>query len=108
MEVKLDFVERVKNMDRDTIVSGQLFFRFQGPSMELDMSHRTIVGVCGIIALPNSCLIKDEHQYPIAGFEHGESKELLLGIGTTEGIDLKEQARGMNIGALLTRPIWKI
>ena len=104
----MDFVERVRLMNRDTIVSGQLFFRFQGSAMELDMTNRTIVGVCGIIALPNSCEIKGEHQYPIAGFEYGGSDEILLGINTSEGIDLKEQARGINIGALLTRPLWKI
>ena len=104
----MDFADKVNAMDRNFLVTGQLFFRHQGPAMELDMSHRQIFAVCGIIALPDKCWVKPEHQYTIAGFDSKEQGGILLGVDPSTAIDKKAEARGQSIGSLLLRPWWRI
>lgn len=104
----MKFSDRVHKLDRNLLISGQLFFREQGPAMELDMTYRQIFGVSGIIAIPNDSFIKPEHQYSLAGLETKSEGGIIIGIDPETAIDLEEKARGMNIGQLLTRPIWRI
>jgi len=104
----VDFLERVHSMNKNFIVTGQLFFRNMKSAMDLDMSLRQVFGVSGVIAIPNECFIQGEHQYSIAGFEAKEAGGILLGLDSTTEINLESRARGCTIGQLLTEPIWKI
>ncbi len=104
----VEFVDRVNATDRNFLVTGQLFFREQASAMELDMTHRQIFGVCGIVAVPDECWIKPEHQYMLVGFDSKESGGILLGIDPASAIDKKAEARGSGIGSLLLKPWWKI
>lgn len=102
----MSLVHTLHALDRNLIFSGQLFFREQAPAVELDFSTRTIFGVAGIIAVPKHVNIKGEHQYSIAGYESMEDG-IILGLDTM-GYNMKERAKGKNIGHLLLEPIWRI
>ena len=104
----MDFTNRVNAIDRNFLVTGQLFFRQQASAMELDMSFRQIFGVCGIVAVPDECWIKPEHQYMLAGFDSKESGGILLGLDPASAINKKAEARGIGIGSLLLKPWWRI
>ena len=95
-------------MNRNFLITGQIFFRHQGSAMELDMSHRKLFAGCSIIAVPDECWIKPEHQYLIAGFDSKEQGGIFLGLDPASAIDKKAEARGVGIGSLLLRPIWRI
>ena len=65
----MKFAERVNKLDRDLLVSGQLFFRYQESTIKIDISQRKIFSVVGILAVPDECFIKPEHQYMVAGID---------------------------------------
>ena len=101
--------DKMQLQNRDELISGQLFFRHMGAAMELDMSHRTLFGVVGVIALPQKhFLINPEYQYTFGGCEDLVERGLVLGIDPSSGKNLKTIARGDSIGGLLTKPIWRI
>ena len=102
----MDFLKMLKEMDRNKLITGQLFFRLMGPAIELDFSSRDLFAVVGNIAVPKNS-IKDEHQHVIAGFEH-ITMGPLLASDKGNGIDFKKKYHGSSLGQLLTEPIWKI
>jgi len=103
---QLSLVEKLYAMDKNLIFSGQLFFRHQGSSIHLDMTERELFAVAGIVAVPKHVAIQGEHQYPLAGM-HTQEDGLIIGLDTL-GYDMKERARGKNIGGLLLEPIWRV
>jgi len=105
----VDFKNKINQQSRDELITGQLFFRQMGAAMELDMSHRSLFAVVGLIALPQKhFLIKTEYQYTIAGWGDLYEDGLIIGIDLTTAKNLKTVARGDNIGSLLTKPVWRI
>jgi len=104
--MSLNFLSKLYELDKNLILSGQLFFREQGSSMGLDMTDRTLFAVVGIIAVPKTVNLKGETQYPISGF-NSENQGIILGLDQV-GYEMKERARGKTIGSLLLEPIWKI
>lgn len=102
----MTFTDRLQAMNRNNIITGQLFFREQGPAVELDLSNREIFAMVGVIAVPKD-LIKNEHQYTIAGCE--SSKEgVIIGLDQINVIDFKTKYHGSNIGQILLEPIWRV
>lgn len=99
--------EQLQAMDRNLIFSGQLFFRYAGPAVEVDLSARSLFSVVGIIAVPeNVTEIKGEHQYVIAG-HRSNMTGIIMGIDP-QGKDLTNLAAGNTPDGLLLKPIWKI
>ena len=99
-------LETLQAMDRNLIFSGQLFLREQGPAMSLDMTKRKLFATAGIIAVPEHIKLLGEHQYSLGGYHSGD-QGIILGLDEA-GYDMKNRARGKNIGGLLLEPIWKI
>lgn len=102
----MNLLSMLHAMDKNFIFSGQLFFRQQGPAIEMDLTTREIFSVSGVIAVPNNVKILGEHQYSLAGF-HTSSQGIILGLDQN-GHDMTKMAEGKTIGSLLLEPIWKI
>ncbi len=98
--------EMLDEDDRNLIFSGQLFFRKSGEAVSLDMTNRELFAVSGIIAVPNNCGIKGEHQYALAGTD-SKTHGIILKLDKN-GKDITEKARGNSVGGLLLEPIWRI
>ena len=104
-------VSQLKNLgslDRNTIVTGQLFFRHGGPAMESDMSYRQVFMICGLLALPVGCEIKGEHQYSVAGIYSPENDSAIIAVDMQTETDLTDIAMGNTLTGLLRSPIWRI
>ncbi len=83
------------------MITGQLFIRNSGDS--LDESGRKLIMVVGVLAIPENTFLKGEHQYTVVGNDDGQLTILSDGV-----VDLTEQARGYQIGHLLTQPLWRV
>jgi len=79
--------------------TGQLFFRESGRAPD----GRKLYAVIGVMAMPEDCPWKGEHQVPAFVVEDGK----VMGLGIGEETDLTDLAKGMNAGSLLTQPIWR-
>lgn len=102
----MKFIDMLEAMDRDNLITGQLFFRGHSPAVELDLSNREVFSVVGNIAVPKD-LIKSEHQYVIAGYNNNVLG-VTIGLDQINGVDFKTKYHGFNIGQLLTEPIWRV
>jgi hypothetical protein len=100
-------IEKLQKINREELLTGQLFFRFMGPTVELDLTNRQMFAVIGSLAVPKD-LIKDEHQYTLAGFKRNVTGELIVGVDLINPINLTERFRGFNLDQILLEPIWKI
>ncbi|MFW9877019.1 MAG: hypothetical protein ACFFG0_28340 [Candidatus Thorarchaeota archaeon] len=100
--------DKLKTLPHNELLTGQLFFRYMGPAIELDMSTRRLFGVSGILALPKDTYVKGEHLYNVGGCHIKTEGGLILGIDPEDAKDITEQARGKTIGHLLLEPIWRI
>lgn len=90
-------------MNKDKMISGQLFFR---DTRDSDGSDRKLMMVVGIIAVPKDSSLKGEHKYTVAGDDDtfGGKPGLVI---HPDSEDLTELAKGMAAGSLLTQPIWR-
>lgn len=102
----MDFLKMLEKIDKNELITGQLFFRLMGPAIELDFSSRNLFAVVGNIAMPQNSA-KDEHQYIIAGYEN-KVLGTILSLDLGGGIDHKKKYHGFDVGSLLTEPIWKV
>ena len=100
-------VEAIKAVEIRKRLTGQLFFRYMGPTIELDFSDRDLFAVVGNLAVPKG-LIKTEHQLSLAGYESNVTNDVILGLDTKRAKNFKKQFRGYNLGDTLLQPIWKI
>lgn len=84
------------------MITGQLFIRDSNAPAPSKAGHKLIM-VVGVLAVPKDTFLKGEHQYVVSGTDDG-----LLSILSDGAVDLTEQARGLQIGHLLTRPLWRV
>jgi hypothetical protein len=95
---------------KDNIISGQVMFRATpgGPHNAPDGTPRRLMMVFGIIAVPDSVAIQDEHQYPVCSSGQCWSKDSgSMDVLLRGGINRKEIARGCTPNGLLEQPMWQ-
>lgn len=102
----MDFLDTLYKTNVNKRVTGQLFFRFVGPSVELDLSDRDMFAVVGNLAVPKR-LVNDGDQITLAGYEI-KPDEIRSGLDLKNVKNFKERFRGSSIGQVLLQPIWKI
>jgi hypothetical protein len=103
----MDFLEILKNIQCNKRITGQLFFRFMGPSIELDFTDRELFAVAGNLAVPKG-LIKTENQHNIAGYKTNATGEIIIGLDMKNVVDFKKRFLGTTVGQTLLEPIWRI
>lgn len=85
-------------------ITGQLFFRDTGKDSP-NGDGRSLMMVVGILAMPDNSL--SEKQIVVSGTKIKNSMDLY--IHRTEGeTDLTEIAKGLKVGDLLLKPIWRV
>ncbi|MFW9871539.1 MAG: hypothetical protein ACFFG0_00345 [Candidatus Thorarchaeota archaeon] len=102
----IDLPKFLKDVERRKQITGQLFFREMGPSIELDLTDRSIFAVVGSLAIPKN-LIETESQYAIAGFKPNLS-EPILGLASNDPIRFKDKYHGFTLANILLEPIWRV
>jgi hypothetical protein len=103
----MSFSEILKNIQCNKRITGQLFFRFMGPSIELDLTDREMFAVAGNLAVPKG-LIKTENQHAIAGYKTNITGEIIIGLDMKNVVDFKDKFHGTTVGSTLLEPIWRI
>ncbi len=81
-------------------ITGQIVFREAGNHHQLE--DRRLMMFTGIIAVPKVCIYKGEHQYVLIGNDEGQQLTVY-----PQAIDRTELFRGMELGNMVTEPIWK-
>ncbi len=95
--------------EKDRMVTGQVIFR-EATEQAPNGSDRKLMMVVGLIAVPRDYPFKGEHQYtissPLLPLLSGRASATLV-VHEQTGVDRTEDARGMDLGYLLTQPIWR-
>ena len=83
-----------------SIMTGQVILRHVGDAPTKD--GRKLFAVIGIIAVPDYCPVKAEHQYTVSGTVAGDVR-----IHFETGEDRTEMTQGDSPSGMLKRPIWR-
>ena len=102
----MHFLDTLYKTNVNKRLTGQLFFRFMGPTVELDWTDREMFSVVGSLAVPKG-LVVDESQITIAGYEI-KPDEIRTGFDLKNIKKFNKKYHGFSLGQLLTEPIWKI
>ena len=121
------FFMKGSKVDRNEIISGQIFLRDSGKTPPSDKSKRKLMMVTGIIAVPENFNLKGECKYTIAGKKNSsgiaglfqmidpefgkaspEFDEINITIFPDTEEDLSDSSLGQTLSGLLLQPIWRI
>lgn len=97
------------NVDRSTIITGELLFRKGSETPKGDETDRTLYTMIGLAAVPKDFNIEEHVLYPLTGVqERNIFRDLTIRLALDEAIVPELSLNGLSVSGLLRAPMWRV